>query len=395
MNEYLKRAWAEIYTDRMTDNLSMLRGLIDENKTDIMCVVKANAYGHDDDSIAAFLEKEGIKYFAVSNLNEAQRLRKTGIQGEILILGHTPCEYAKELAADNIIQTAVCEEHARELSEAAVKYGVSVRIHLAADTGMGRIGICINDDESVNEAAAAAVRISQLDGISLEGIFTHYACADSENPDDEEYTAMQTDRFFSLCDKVKQSGVKLIHTHCLNSAGGAFHYDDRSTLVRFGIMLYGLKPDISLEMPVPIKPVMELKAAIGYVKKIRAGSFVSYGRTFKADKDMITATVPIGYADGYPRALSSKAYVLVRGRKAPIIGRICMDQLMIDVTDIEGVKEGDTATLMGTDGEYTVTADDLAVISNTIGYEIVCGISGRIPRVIYHGGKITGTAQYF
>ncbi len=395
MKKFLRRAWAEVHLDRLKDNLTALRSLIDENTTQIACVVKANAYGHDDGNIAPYLESLGVSFFAVSNIKEAENLRKNGVKGEILILGHTPAEYATELAEYDIIQAAVSLEYARELSECALQANVRVKIHMAVDTGMGRIGVCASDDESLAAAAMDICSAAELRGIILDGAFSHYAAADSLDDDDIAYTAAQTERFFDVCGRVKAQGISLRHTHCLNSAGGAFRFDSRSTLVRFGIMLYGLKPDRSLVLPVKLTPVMDLKAAVSYVKPVKAGSFISYGRTYRADKDIIAATIPIGYADGYSRSLSGKGYVLINGRKAPIIGRICMDQLMADVTDIKGVREGTEVTLMGTEGSETITADDLAGLCGTIGYEIICGISKRIPRVIYRDGEISDVVEYY
>ena len=395
MKKFLSRAWAEVHLDRLKDNLTALRSLIDENTTQIACVVKANAYGHDDGNIAPYLESLGVSFFAVSNIKEAENLRKNGVRGEILILGHTPAEYATELAEYDIIQAAVSLEYARELSECALQANVRVKIHMAVDTGMGRIGVCASDDESLAAAAMDICSAASLRGIILDGTFSHYAAADSLDDDDIAYTAAQTERFFDVCGRVRSQGISLRHTHCLNSAGGAYRFDSRSTLVRFGIMLYGLKPDRSLVLPVKLTPVMDLKAAVSYVKPVKAGSFISYGRTYRADKDIIAATIPIGYADGYSRSLSGKGYVLINGRKAPIIGRICMDQLMADVTDIKGVREGTEVTLMGTEGSETITADDLAGLCGTIGYEIICGISKRIPRVIYRDGEISDVVEYY
>ncbi len=393
MNDFFRRAWAEIYVDRLENNLNSLKQLLGErSETQIACVVKANAYGHDDEAVSLCLEKQGVNFFAVSNIREAQSLRRFGVKGEILILGHTPARYVRELAEYDIIQAAVSEEHAYELSCAAIKEGVEVKIHLAVDTGMGRIGVCAL--QGAKEAADAAVRTAAFKGVLLDGLFTHYAAADSLSEEDNDYTKMQTELFFDVCRRVRAAGVYLRHTHCLNSAGGAFHYQPESTLVRFGIMLYGLKPDISLDLPCRVEPIMDLKASVSYVKRLSAGSFVSYGRTYKADKDITAATIPIGYADGYPRALSNTAHVLINGKKAPIIGRVCMDQLMADVTDIPDVHEGSVVTLIGKDGDECITADELAALSGTIGYEIVCGISRRIPRVIMRNGEIERVAEY-
>lgn len=395
MKAFLKRAWVEVHLDRLEHNLNEIRRLVNEAQTEIVCVVKANAYGHDDENIAPFLESRGIKFFAVSNIKEAENLRRYGVKGEILILGHTPCEYAAELAENDIIQAAVSEEYARELAEAARKAGVCVKLHLAVDTGMGRIGVCAFDDSSCDEAAQAAVRVSQLDGIVLDGLFTHYAAADSFDESDRKYTDMQTELFFDVCARARNMGASFRHSHCLNSAGGTFHFDSRSTLVRYGIMLYGLKPDRTLRMPCELKPVMDLKAAVSHIKTLKKGSSVSYGRTFTAPEDMVLATIPIGYADGYARSLSGKAYVLINGKRAYITGRICMDQLMADVTDIPDVKVGTEVVLIGSSGDETITADELAGEYDTIGYEVVCGISKRVPRVIYRNGEIQDVVEYY
>ncbi len=395
MERFLRRAWAEVHLDRLERNLAAVRALTDEEKTQIVCVVKANAYGHDDGNTVPFLESLGVSFFAVSNVKEAENLRKYGVKGEILILGHTPVEYASVLAENDIIQAAVSEEYAVTLSQSAAEQGVKVKIHLAVDTGMGRIGVCAYDDNSCNKAAQALKRISAFEGIILDGMFTHYAAADSMDEEDLAYTEAQTEHFFKVRELAEEMGVKLRHAHCLNSAGGAFHFDPRSTLVRYGIMLYGLKPDRKLELPCALEPVMDLKAAVSYVKVLPKGSFVSYGRTFRADKDMVLATIPIGYADGYARCLSGRAYVLINGKRAPIAGRVCMDQMMVDVTGIDGVCEGTTVTLIGRDGNEVITADDLAQMYGTIGYEIICGISKRIPRVIFKGKDIADVVEYY
>ena len=384
--EHLRRAWAEIDLDKLGDNLTSLEELA--RGTQICCVVKANAYGHDDISIARFLESRGISFFAVSNVKEALTLRENGVKGEILVLGYTPYEYASELADNDILQAAVSVGYARNMSRAASEKGVTVKLHLAVDTGMGRIG------EQAEDAPAAAAEAAKLPNIVLDGIFTHFASADSYDEDDIAYTEHQKELFFAAAESIR-AHMPLRHAHCLNSAGGTYRHDSRSSLVRFGIMLYGLTPDRSLTLPVKLSPVMELKAAVSYVKSLPAGKFISYGRTYRTDHDTLIATVPIGYADGYPRSLSGKGYVLINGRRAPITGRICMDQLMCDVTDIPGVEEGTEVTLIGTDGSECITADDIAALTDTIGYEIVCGISKRVPRVIRHGGRTIAIREYY
>lgn len=389
MDKFLKRAWAEIHLDRLYQNMNKLMTITDNTKTEVMAVVKANAYGHDDTHIAPYLEKMGVNYFAVSNIKEAEKLRMCGCKGDILILGYTPPEYTGELIENNIIQAAVSYEHAKALSENNTG-DKKVRIHAAVDTGMGRIGIVCDDTK---KCADEFEKMYALPNIDIEGAFTHFAVADSYDEDNIKYTEMQADKFFALQTELKRRGINLKHFHCLNSAGAAYHFDERSTLARFGILMYGLKPDYSLTLPFELTPVMDLKAAVSYVKPLKKGSYVSYGRTYKSEKDILAATIPIGYADGYSRLLSSKASVVINGRKAPIIGRVCMDQLMADVTDIPDVKVGTVVTLFG--GECNQTADDLAKLYDTIGYEIVCGISKRIPRIIMENGKIIDVAEYY
>lgn len=391
MDKFLRRAWAEVHLDRLEYNLSKLKEITNTDSTEIACVVKANAYGHDDKAVVSCFEKNGIKFFAVSSIYEAEKLRSYGVKGDILILGYTPPEYADDLCRLNIIQGIVSVEHAREISEAAHS---PVRIHIKLDTGMGRIGLEAFDTE---KCASEVMEIISLKNINCEGIFTHFAVADSLKEDDISYTKKQIDLFYAVRDSLESKGVHLKHAHCFNSAGGTYYreYDaKRSTLVRFGIMLYGLTPDISLTLPVKLKPVMDLKAAVSYIKTIKKGQCVSYGRIFTADKDMTVATVPIGYADGYPRLLSGTGEAIVNGKRVPIIGRVCMDQLMIDITEVDRVKSGTVVTLIGTDGNETITADDIAVKCQTIGYEIICGVAKRIPRVIVNNGKITDVVQY-
>lgn len=381
--DHLKRTWAEIDLDAVAANLNVFkRGLPDQ--TEVMCVVKAACYGHSDLALCPFLQELGVKWFAVSNADEALRLRNMGITGEILILGSTPPEAAAMLAEHNIIQTVTDEVHAVMLDENLK--GRKLRCHAAIDTGMTRIGL----RGSPEEIAERLKRISALESISLEGIFTHYAVADSADHFDQEYTARQTEKFFSVKEAAEAAGLALSQCHCLNSAGGIYSPDPRSTLARLGIVLYGLYPDKSNPLPFEPEPVMSLKSTISMIKRIEAGESVSYGRTFTAERPMTVATVTCGYADGYPRALSNKGCVLLHGQRAPIIGRVCMDQFMIDISSISDVTPFETVTLIGTDGEETITADDIAQLTGTIGYEIVCGISSRVPRVAIKGGKKIG-----
>lgn len=372
---FFKRTWAEVDLSAAKRNLEKLTGLLDTDKTKPACVIKANGYGHGDVRLMELYQSMGVDFFCVSNLDEAIRLRENGCGGDILILSWCDPRDADILSEYNIIGTAVSSENAREISGRASK---PVRIHIKLDTGMRRIGLCADDAE---KCADEAVKIAGMDNIKAEGIFTHFAAADSTDNEKMLFTDEQKRRFFAVSEAIERRGLRLIHRHCLNSAGAALHYDSRSTLARFGIVLYGLKPDYALNMPVELEPVMELRSVISHIKTIHRGDTVSYGRTYTADSDRVIATIPCGYADGYPRLLSGKGEVLINGKRAPVVGRVCMDQLMADISDIGGVSVGSDVTLIGRNGGDTITADDIAELCGTIGYEIVCGISGRVPRM--------------
>ena len=375
---YLKRCEAVIDLDAVSRNLESYKRFLKDG-TELMCVVKASCYGHCDKAIAPYLQqKHGVKYFAVSNITEAIRLRECGITGDILILGYTcpGSDEVQHLADLNIIQAITEYSYAEELNKRSG--GKKIRVHCAIDTGMTRIGV----RGSVNECADEIEKISRLENISLEGVFTHFAVADSDGEDNFAYTDAQQQKIIDVTNELKARGISLIHSHFMNSAAGVYRNDPRSTLARLGIILYGLMPNTAKALPFELSPVMTLRATVSMIKTVEPGTQVSYGRTYTAQKTTRLATVTCGYADGYPRALSNKGYVLIGGKKAPITGRICMDQFMCDVTDIEDVKVGDYAILIGKSGNEVITADDIADITGTIGYEIVCGISSRVPRVI-------------
>ncbi len=375
MKPYLKRAWAEISLPQLRKNVEVIKGL-NSPGTEIMAVVKADAYGHGDEHIVRCLAEQcGIGYFAVSNLDEAIAVRKFAPRAEILILGYTPPEYAHEIAMYNIIQGVVSTEYALELVKNSYE---PIRCHIKIDTGMGRIGLKHDTPEACAAEIEAMIKIEKL---SVEGIYTHFAVADSDSPDNIAYTDRQEKFITDTYDVLISHGIKLRHLHFMNSAATCYRNSPRSTLSRAGIILYGLHPDISLDIPEGLEPLMELKAVISHVKTVRKGDCISYGRTFVADREMRIATVTIGYADGYSRLLSSKGEILVHGKRCRIVGRVCMDQLMIDVSHVPGAKSGDIVILIGTDGNDRITADDLAQVYGTIGYEVVCGISKRVPRI--------------
>ena len=374
MKPYLKRAWAEISLQALKNNTEVIRGL-NSGETEIMAVVKADAYGHGDEKVCKYLAQEcAIKYFAVSNLDEALSVRSYCSNAEILILGYTPPEYAHEITANNIIQGVVSTEYALSLLKNSKE---KIRCHIKIDTGMGRIGL---KHETPRECAEEIKQICAMDGLSVEGIYTHFAVADSDTPDNIAYTDHQEKFILDTYDILAAEGIKLQHVHFMNSAACCYRNNSRSTLARAGIILYGLHPDVSLDIPEALEPVMALKAVISHVKTVNSGDCISYGRTFTAEHEMKIATVTIGYADGYSRLLSSKGEILVHGKRCKIVGRICMDQLMIDVTNVDAMP-GDIVTLIGKDGNDEITADELASLYGTIGYEVVCGISKRVPRI--------------
>ncbi len=374
MKPYLKRAWAEISLTQLRKNAEIIIERTD-SPTEMMAVVKADAYGHGDEQICRCLAEDcGVKYFAVSNLDEAIAVRGFCPEAEILILGYTPPEYAHEIAQYNIIQGVVSTEYAQALTDNSSE---TIRCHIKIDTGMGRIGLKHDTPEACAEEIA---QLCDMDGLSVEGIYTHFAVADSGSTDDIAYTDKQERFILDTGECLVSRGITLRHVHFMNSAAFCSRNTSKSTLARAGIILYGLHPDIGLDIPEGLAPVMELKAVISHVKTVNKGDCISYGRTFTAEREMRIATVTIGYADGYSRLLSSKGEILVHGKRCKIVGRVCMDQLMIDVTDAQA-EAGDIVTLIGKDGGDCITADELASVYGTIGYEVVCGISKRVPRI--------------
>ncbi len=385
--DLVKRVRAEIDLDAAGQNLSELRKILGGIRP--ACVVKADGYGHGDTEIMELYQSMGVDFFCVSNIDEALRLRNAGCKGDILILSWSDPEYSDILAENDLIGSVVSVSNAEQISARA---SLPVRVHIKLDTGMSRVGISAKD---AGQCGREIAKIASLPNIRAEGIFTHLAAADSLDPDDIGFTEEQKRRFFAAADEAEALGVRFIHKHCLNSAGAIFHRDERSTLARLGIVLYGLKPDNSLEMPVKLTPVMALRSVVSQIKTIHKGDTVSYGRTYKADSDRVIATIPCGYADGYPRLLSGKNEVLINGQRAKGAGRICMDQMMADITGLKGISEGDEVTLIGRSGNETITADDLAESFGTIGYEIVCGISRRVPRVYKKDGMIVAVKKYY
>ncbi len=384
--QFLNRIRAEIDLGAAEKNFTALKGFLYDDFTKPACVIKADGYGHGDLPLMKLYQDMGADFFCVSNTEEALRLRNGGCSGDILILGWSSPDDADVLSENNIIVTLVSVENALAFSEKASK---PVRVHIKLDTGMSRVGL---DTSDTKQCASDIAKIAIMQNISVEGAFTHFAAADSRLDDDVSFTEDQKQKFLAAVNAAEYLGVRLSHIHFLNSAATVYCYDSRSTLARLGILLYGLRPAYSMKIPFALQPVMSLKTVVSQVKTIHKGDTVSYGRTYTAPGDRIIATVPCGYADGYPRLLSGNCEAIIRGKRAKGVGRICMDQMMFDVTKIEGVSEGDEVILIGSDGGETITADDLAEAYGSIGYELVCGIGKRVPR-IYVGGKQSDKAD--
>lgn len=385
MNIIQKRTWAQIDLDAAAHNLAVIRRRIGE-KPLLCCVIKADAYGHGAVRLAKEYEALGADWLALSNIEEALQLRRAGVSLPMLVLGYTPPEAALELAENNISQCAYSAEYCAALSENAVRSGVSVKIHIKADTGMSRLGFYFQDavrDAAAVEEITAACR---LPGLIPEGIFTHFAVSDG-GADGEAYTRRQLSCFTALVAALGEKGVTFPICHCANSGATLDYPESYLDMVRAGVILYGLEPSEDVAQPDDFRPVLSLKTVISHVKEIEPGTDVSYGRTYTAQSRVRVATVPIGYADGYSRQLSNRGFMLVHGVRCPILGKVCMDQCMIDVSAVPAAQVGDTVTVIGRDGGGEITVDELAALLGTIHYEIVCGISKRVTRVYLKDGK--------
>lgn len=391
MNHFLKRTWAEIDLDAIKHNYLQIRNNISD-KSMLMCVIKADAYGHGAVALAKEYEQLGADWFAVSNLEEAFQLRNNGIKKPILILGYTPANMAYELSCMNISQAVFSEEYARDLANYAQKNNVNVKIHLKIDTGMSRIGFVFNDKENTR-TIDELIRVSNLGNLVVEGIFTHFAVAD-EPGKGIEATNRQISSFNTVCELLKTAGVDIKIRHCSNS-GAILNYPQANLdMVRAGIILYGLFPSNYFQKKLDLQPAMNLKTVISQVKTVPKGTAISYGGTFVTQRESKIATVPIGYADGYLRAFSGKANMIINGKKAPVIGRICMDQAMLDITDIENVEENTVVTVFGKDNGSEIKIEELSNIAQTINYEVLCLISKRISRIYIKNGEKIGQLNY-
>ena len=381
------RVYATVNLDAVASNMRSMRDNLPAS-TLIMGSVKADGYGHGSVPVAKTIEPYVFGY-AVATIDEGIILRRHGINKTILILGVTHESRYEDLLRYDIRTAMFQYEKAKKLSDLALKQGKKAVVHLALDTGMSRIGMKA-DREHAKEAAA----IAALEGIEVEGLFTHFARADET---DKSAYEEQYRRYKEFLGYLKELGVKIPIRHCSNSAGIVESLEsNHMDMVRAGIAIYGMYPSDEVDHnSVKLTPAMEIKSCITYIKEIEAGTAVSYGGTFVADHTMKVATIPVGYGDGYVRSLSGKGDVLIRGKRAAILGRICMDQFMVDVTDIPDVQEDDEVTLLGSDGAECITMEELAEKSGGFHYEMVCDIGKRIPRVYLKDGKVVGTKDYF
>lgn len=376
------RVKAIVSLDAVAHNFREMRKNIAED-TKVIAVVKADAYGHGAVQIARLVEEyDYIWGFATATEEEAIELRKAGIKKPILVLGIVFEEYYPELIRYDI-RPAVCEaDSAEKLSKEALRQGKTVHIHLALDTGMTRIGFA-----DVPKSVETIKQIQMLPNLEIEGIFTHFARADEY---DRSPALVQLDRYLDFLKLLEDAGIKIPLLHCSNSAGIIRIPEANLSMVRAGITIYGIYPSSEVERDkIKLETAMEIKSHISYLKDVSPGTAISYGGTFVASKPMKVATIPVGYADGYPRQLSGKGWVLIHGQKAPILGRVCMDQFMVDVTDIPNTSSGDEVTLIGRDGNEVITAEEFGELSGRFSYEFICCISKRVPRVYIKDGKIT------
>lgn len=392
MENFLKRTWAEINLDAIRHNYTVIRQAVNP-AAKICWVVKADGYGHGAAFVARELESMGAEWFAVSNLEEAIQLRRSGITASLLILGYTPAALADKLAELNISQTVFSLSYGKELSEHAARLGVTVKIHIKVDTGMSRIGFLYQDIQRDAAVLPEIETVCRMDGLMPEGIFTHFAVSD-EGEDGEAFTRAQYRCFQDAFTRLEQRGLTFPLRHCANSGATLDYPDLHLDMVRPGIIAYGLLPSKKIRRPLPLTPAMELKTIISMLKTVEEDTFVSYGCRFVTQRKTRLATVPIGYADGYPRVLHNRADMLVCGKRARIVGRVCMDQMMLDVTDIPQAREGMTVTIFGRDGEESISVDELADLNGTIHYEMVCIVGKRVPRIYLRNGKPVGQLNY-
>ncbi|WP_346886647.1 alanine racemase [Clostridium sp. UBA4395] len=379
MEKIMRPVWAEINLDTIATNTKNIKKLVGDKE--LIAIVKADCYGHGAVDVVPTLLENGASRLAVAMLTEAIELRGNNINAPIVILGYTPLYLGEELINYDIEQTVYDLDYAKELSKIALSFNKKAKIHIAIDTGMGRIGFLPGDDtvKTINE-------VYNLEGLEVIGIYSHFSTSDEK---DKSYANEQLFKFKKVIADLKALGIEIPLKHISNSGAIIDMPETYLNGVRPGIILYGYYPSKEVSNDnLSVKPALTLKAKIAHVKELHEDMYISYGKTFKTNKKTIVATLPIGYGDGYPRSLSENAKIIVNGKFASILGRICMDQCMIDVTDIENVKTGDEVIILGGEGDLKFNADDMAEALGTINYEILCRIKSRIPRVYIKNKEI-------
>ncbi len=372
--------WAEISLKAIKNNITAIKKILNPN-VEIMAVVKADAYGHGATKVAKEALKNGVKYLSVARIEEAIALRKEGIKAPILIFSYTHKNYFKELIKYSLTQTLFSLEYAKELSHFASSLKQELKVHINVDTGMGRCGFLVDSFRTYekNELLKDIKSVCNLKNIFVEGIYTHFACADEKN---KKNANKQLKEFSDILKNLKKAKINIPIKHASNSAATIDMPDTHFDMIRIGISLYGLYPSYEVDKKkVKLLPAMSLKAYVIMVRKVPKNFQVSYGSTFKTKKASVLATLPIGYADGFNRLLSSKGVVLINGEKACIVGRVCMDHIVVDVSHIANVKVGDEAVIFGTQKKETISVDEIAKSLNTINYEVVSTLSNRVRRV--------------
>lgn len=379
------RVYASVNLDNIYANMKELKDNT-ANGTQMVAVIKTDGYGHGAVPVAKTID-DLVAAYAVATIDEALNLRRHNIDKPIYILGFIYEHRMKDAILNDVRMTVYDVEMAKQISKEASQMNKNAYVHIKIDTGMSRIGFATTD-----EAVADICEIAKLPNIVMEGIFTHFAASDSA---DKKAATMQLESFNSFNEKLASNGIDIKIKHCSNSAGIIDMPMANMNEVRAGIALYGMYPSDEVnKRAVMLKPALELKSHVIFVKDVPAGVGVSYGSTFITDKPMKIATIPLGYGDGYPRNLSNKGYVLIKGVKCRILGRVCMDQFMVDVTDLD-VKKGDVVTLVGKDGDESITVEELAALAGTFNYEFVCNLGKRIPRVYYRDNKVVSTKDYY
>lgn len=371
----------EIDLDAVSFNLRQIRTHIGASVR-MMPVVKANAYGHGAVEVAKTALEVGAEWIGVNRVGEGVQLRQAGITAPILVMGYAPTWEMPTVVDFDLTPTITEAEVAQTLSHSAQQAKRQVKVHIKIDTGMGRLGLL------PEEAAPFVQAVLKLPALEVEGVFTHFAVADSKQPDDRRYTQAQYAKFLAVLEQLERLGIGVPLRHCANSAGTLYYPEMHLDMVRVGIITYGLRPNANVEPPFPLRPALSIKSHVARVRMLPPGSCISYGRTYTTTQATPVALIPVGYGDGYHRLLSNRGAVLINGRRAPIVGRVCMDQFVVDVSDCGEVNLDDEVVLLGRQGEDEISADEIARWAETINYEVTTALLARAPRVYRRQGKL-------